>query len=731
MQLSPQAFKKMYNLRFLKFHDSGISSYFYGTYNSKVHFSNGLSDLSGKLRSLIWHGFPLRALPSNFIPKSLVELNLRDCNLERLWEGTMPAPNLKLLILGGCKRLTNIPDLSDAPLLEVIDLSLCRSLLDFPKLAQHLKNLYSLDLCGCVSLRSLPKLFNLNPSQCTKLNLENCSKLEIFPEIWETMQGLQILELSGTAIKELPDSIENLNGLNNLYLRRCKNLEELPSSICNLTSLQYLDLSDCSNLEILPDNLGNLKSLNELSIDRTAISQLPSTMMHLNELDLLSCSGCRGLRFTHSSDFPCSLRYLDLSDCNLKEIPEDICHLSLLEDLELSGNDFESLPKSMMQLSNLEDLKVNNCNMLQSLTELPLSLDLLSASDCKQLRSILLDASELVKTEFVFTNCPNLEEIAVGNILATVEGYEGELYPFSIFYPGSEVPGWFRYKSNESSIKFRMACHDLLQGSILCAVIEFEEYRFNANDGDELYVDCSWTFSDGDESNLLADEFSDGDESDLLAGLGSCTLIAAWSFGTLIDSDHVALWYCKVLDRRVLKSEFTNFSVEFWLSEDSPNCRVKSCGVRPITKIPNEDYEVKYAEPIKISGVTIEDIGETSGKRSRTSNDRREEEGFNVGEDEEEEDGDDDVKKMKMASPSPLCRGKREGLEKEKGIGGKEEIECVGEDEEEEDSDDDVKKMKMASPPPLCRGKREGLEKEKGIGGKEEIEWCDFGGFGV
>ena len=33
-----------------------------------------------------------------------------------------------------------------------------------------------------------------------------------------------------------------------------------------------------------------------------------------------------------------------------------------------------------------------------------------------------------------------------------------------------------------------------------------------------------------------------------------------------------------------------------------------------------------YAEPIKIFGVTIEDIGETSGKRSDASNDHQEEE---------------------------------------------------------------------------------------------------------
>ena len=96
MRLSPQAFKKMYNLRLLKFSDrTWIEEQFLNCtdslspYHSKVHFREGLSDLSDKLRSLIWLGYPLPALPSNFNPNNLVELDLSCSNVETLWEDTM------------------------------------------------------------------------------------------------------------------------------------------------------------------------------------------------------------------------------------------------------------------------------------------------------------------------------------------------------------------------------------------------------------------------------------------------------------------------------------------------------------------------------------------------------------------------------------------------------------------------------------------------------------------
>ena len=39
------------------------------------------------LKIFYWNGCPLQSLPSNFLPESLVQLSIRDSNLEQLWDG--------------------------------------------------------------------------------------------------------------------------------------------------------------------------------------------------------------------------------------------------------------------------------------------------------------------------------------------------------------------------------------------------------------------------------------------------------------------------------------------------------------------------------------------------------------------------------------------------------------------------------------------------------------------
>ncbi|KAK0602911.1 hypothetical protein LWI29_038177 [Acer saccharum] len=81
IDLSPQVFDNMHNLRFLLFHG-------FEPDDVKVHLSKGLNCLPNKLMVLHWLEYPLRALPSNFNPKQLVKLDLSYSNIEQFWEET-------------------------------------------------------------------------------------------------------------------------------------------------------------------------------------------------------------------------------------------------------------------------------------------------------------------------------------------------------------------------------------------------------------------------------------------------------------------------------------------------------------------------------------------------------------------------------------------------------------------------------------------------------------------
>ena len=69
---NPDAFLKMYNLRFLEI---SWMSYYVPTH------------LPGDLRILDWAGYPSKSLPSSFQSDELVRLCLQQSNIEQLWIG--------------------------------------------------------------------------------------------------------------------------------------------------------------------------------------------------------------------------------------------------------------------------------------------------------------------------------------------------------------------------------------------------------------------------------------------------------------------------------------------------------------------------------------------------------------------------------------------------------------------------------------------------------------------
>ena len=234
------------------------------------------------------------------------------------------------------------------------------------------------------------------------------------------------------AITKLPTSIGHLTGLALLNIRDCKSLTCLPSTIFNLKLLKEMNTSGCSKLGELPKILGNAESLEELDVCGTVIREVPSSIGLLKILKVLSFHGCKGLSSFKSTswyDLPfysrpkspipvglsslsglCSLTKLNLSDCNLRAIPDDIGCLFSLEEIDLGGNSFVCLPDSISQLFKLRTMVLDNCARLQSLPNLPLSILFILGYGCASLETVpnLLKPNSLCEAEFSLSDCSKL-----------------------------------------------------------------------------------------------------------------------------------------------------------------------------------------------------------------------------------------------------------------------------------------------------------------------------------
>ncbi|KAG6632573.1 putative disease resistance protein At3g14460 [Carya illinoinensis] len=96
------------------------------------------------------------------------------------------------------------------------------------------------------------------------LNLSSSQKLIELPDSIGKMKHLRHLDVSGTPIRKLPDSICKLCNLQTLKISQCQNLTVLPGDIHKLISLRHLEFS-YTPIKEMPVQLGNLHQLQTLS----------------------------------------------------------------------------------------------------------------------------------------------------------------------------------------------------------------------------------------------------------------------------------------------------------------------------------------------------------------------------------------------------------------------------------------------------------------------------------
>ncbi|XP_031255268.1 TMV resistance protein N-like isoform X2 [Pistacia vera] len=213
-------------------------------------------------------------------------------------------------------------------------------------------------------LRGCSRLCEIHPSllahkKIKRMDLGHCSNLKTLPNKIH-MESLESLVLSGCSkLERFPEIIGSMECLFELSLNETA-IEELPVSVELLSGLVYLKLERCKNLSSLPSTINGLKSLSTLSLSYCSrLVSLPSTIDGLKSLQSLFLADCSGLvSLPNTINGLESLRSLIVSDCSkLESIPDTLGQIQSLRILHLHKTAIRQQVSFLFPKKNLSELK--------------------------------------------------------------------------------------------------------------------------------------------------------------------------------------------------------------------------------------------------------------------------------------------------------------------------------------------------------------------------------------
>jgi hypothetical protein len=142
------------------------------------------------------------------------------------------------------------------------------------------------------------------------------------------------------------------------HIKIAEGLTSFPNELFELKdTLEILDLSG-NKLQELPENFGAFSKLKIVFFANNEFEVFPKVLAECSSLTMIGFKSNR-LKEIPEHAFPSSLQWLILTDNQLNSLPESIGACKLLQKAAFAGNQIEKLPDSMAQCHNLELLRIS------------------------------------------------------------------------------------------------------------------------------------------------------------------------------------------------------------------------------------------------------------------------------------------------------------------------------------------------------------------------------------
>ncbi|MEZ9057951.1 leucine-rich repeat-containing protein kinase family protein [Vibrio pelagius] len=160
--------------------------------------------------------------------------------------------------------------------------------------------------------------------------------------------------------------------LGSTHLKLDEGLKTFPMEIIELAdTLEVLDLSG-NALSELPQELAKLTKLRIIFASNNQFTHLPDVLGELPNLEMVGFK-TNQIKTVSEHSLPLPLRWLILTDNAIEVLPDCLGHRPKLQKLALAGNQIKALPDSMENLLNLELVRLS-ANQLAEFPELLIKL---------------------------------------------------------------------------------------------------------------------------------------------------------------------------------------------------------------------------------------------------------------------------------------------------------------------------------------------------------------------